>query len=223
MRQLFKIVVIGEGGIGKTTTIHSIYSYLKNKFPFTSYKSDQNGSITDTKNVNRTKFIDFHTISFAVDNQKVVYQIWDLKGQRFPSNNAYTSLNPLDHITETIVKNSDLILLAFDSSDNATFNELFREGGFFEIIKPFVALDQEFLLLATITDLLKESKPNNFEKIDISHVFNDEPETISFNNIYLENVSVLSEKILDLLQINYEKKYQPLPTTNQSISLRVYK
>ncbi len=223
MRQLYKLVILGDGGVGKTTTIHSVFQYLKNKFTTVSYKSDQKETITDLKNVHRTKFIDFHAISFMYNTQKIVWQIWDLQGQRFPSNNSYTSLNPLDHITETIVKNADLILLTYDSSNNATFNELFREGGFYELVKPFVTDNQNFLLLATKTDLKKEKHDDTVQKLNLGEIFDYEPETISFNNTFLENISVLSEKILDILSMNNQKSFHPMATTNQSVSLKVYR
>ena len=46
MRQLYKIVVVGDGGVGKTTTIHIVFHYLQKKFPSTSYKSCQEDTTT---------------------------------------------------------------------------------------------------------------------------------------------------------------------------------
>ena len=187
MRQLFKIVVIGDGGVGKTTTIHNIFHYLNKKFPSCTYKSCQDDLKGDNRNIERTKFIDFHTITFNFSNQKIVWQIWDLQGQRFPSSHAYTSLNPLDHITETVIKNADLILLTYDASANATFNELFREGGFYDLIKP-VFLDQhEILVLASKTDLLEKQTRDPIIKLKIEREF----EKILYNNTYLENISII--------------------------------
>ena len=118
MRTLHKLIVIGDGGVGKTTTIHNVYKYLAKKFPESSFTTCDKDDTVKAKAINRTKFIDFHTISFVHQDHKIVWQIWDLQGQRFPSNKAYTSLNPLDHITGTVVKNADLILLVYDCSCN---------------------------------------------------------------------------------------------------------
>ena len=223
MRQLFKIVIIGDGGVGKTTTVHNIFHYLKNKFDQNvSYKSDHNDTISNSK-IERTKFIDFHAISFVFNNQKIVWQIWDLQGQRFPSLNTYTSLNPLDHITETIIKNTDLILLTYDSTDNATFNELFRHGGFYDLVKPFIIENQHFLLLGTKTDLLKKNDSLIVKKQDISGIFKHEPEIILINNTYLENISILTERILDLLEITNQNNIHPISTTQNQVSLKVYR
>lgn len=218
MRQLYKIVILGDGGIGKTTTIKNIFQYLQKKYPSTTFKScnDDNDKHKET---DRTKFIDFHTISFPLEDQRVVWQIWDLQGQRFPSSNAYTSLNPLDHITETVVKNADLILLTYDSSNNATFNELFSDKGFYNLIRPFIAPDQSFLLLASKTDLLKETKKDLINKISIDMEF----EEISYNNTFLENISTLSETILTSLHIKDQNKPHGVTSNETPVSLKVYR
>ena len=214
MRQLFKIVILGDGGVGKTTTIHNVYQYLRKKYPSTTYKFCKN----DLTTINRTKFIDFHTITFLVNNQKVVWQIWDLQGQRFPSNRAYTSLNPLDHITETVITNADLVLMTYDASNNATFNELFRSGGFYDLIKQYVLQHQSLVLLDSKTDLLKTNTKDPINKMAIDLVL----ETISFNNTYLENISILSESLLAKLH-HSEEHGHPLATTDEPVSLKVYK
>ena len=218
MRQLYKIVIVGDGGVGKTTTIHNIFHYLQKKFPTVSYKSSQEGGDTDTTSIARTKFIDFHSICFTIHDQKVTWQIWDLQGQRFPSANAYTSLNPLDHITETIVNHSDLILLTFDSSNNATYNELFREKGFFDLIRPHLTQQQSVLLLASKTDLLESATKDPIAKMQTEYDF----ETVSFNNVYLENISLLSETILSLLQLPEGNQTIASPH-DEPVSLKVYR
>ena len=217
MRQLYKIVIVGDGGVGKTTTIKNIFRYLQQKYPSTTFKTCSDDT-TGVKETDRTKFIDFHTINFALDNQKVVWQIWDLQGQRFPSGKAYTSLNPLDHITETVVKNADLILLTYDSSNNATYNELFTEKGFYNLIRPFVAPDQSYLLLASKTDLVKDSKKDSITKISIDMDFDE----ISFNNTYLENISSLAELIVTTLDMT-TASVQHGAIQDDPVSLKVYR
>ena len=219
MRQLFKIVVIGDGGVGKTTTIHNIFHYLNKKFPSCTYKSCQDDLKGDNRIIERTKFIDFHTITFNFSNQKIVWQIWDLQGQRFPSSHTYTSLNPLDHITETVIKNADLILLTYDASANATFNELFREGGFYDLIKPFLLDQQEILLLASKTDLLEKQTRDPIIKLEIEHEF----EKILYNNTYLENISIIGETLLNKLHFESNELYYTVSDTKKQVTLKVFK
>ena len=147
------------------------------------------------------------------------WQIWDLQGQRFPSNKAYTSLNPLDHISETVVKNADLVMLTYDSSNNATYNELFRSGGFYDLIRHFLMQHQTLLLLASKSDLLKQDHLDTVKKIPFDH----EIESIEYNNTFLENISVLSESLLVKLHLNKEESGHPIPTTDEPVSLKVYR
>ena len=65
------------------------------KFPLLTCKTSNDETSITNKNIDRSKFIDFHTIILIQHDQKVVWQIWDIQGQRFPSGNAYTSLNLL--------------------------------------------------------------------------------------------------------------------------------
>ena len=219
MRHLYKLVFIGDGGVGKTTTINSIFQYLQKKFSDCSCPTCQDSP----QSSDRTTFIDFHTITFSMQDQKVVWQIWDLQGQRFPSNNAYTSLNPLDHITETVITNADLILLVFDSSSNATFNELFREQGFFDLIQPFFAPNQALLLLENKTDLLNNGSTDTVPKVATDRIAFTLPDPLPYNNTFLENISDLTEAMLTAMHLTPEAlAHEPHP--NQTpVSLKVYR
>lgn len=222
MRHLFKLVIIGDGGVGKTTTIYNIYKYLSKKFTQSSFTTCQDDTNIEAKTIKRTKFIDFHTITFVQQEQKIVWQIWDLQGQRFPSQNAYTSLNPLDHITETVVKNADLILLVYDITSNSTFNELFREGGFYDLISPFLKPDQHILLLANKTDLLDKGIKDTVDKLQLDQLNNIISDPISYNNTYLENIVTITESMLHLLQLT-EGYIQSAETEHEAVSLKVYR
>ena len=222
MRHLYKLVIIGDGGVGKTTTVHNVYQYLTKKFSNTSFTSCQD-EFSPAKTIDRTKFIDFHTISFVVSDQKIVWQIWDLQGQRFPSNNAYTSLNPLDHITETVVKNADLIVLVYDITSTSTFNELFREEGFYDLINPFLAPNQQLLLLANKTDLLSSTTPDPVSKVSTDRLTREVPDPIPYNNTFLENISTVSESILSRLQLATDVVDKTVLTDKKAVSLKIYR
>lgn len=223
MRHLYKLVIIGDGGVGKTTTIHNVYQYLKKKFPSSSFTTCNDDTNVQIKTIDRTKFIDFHTINFVQNDQKIVWQIWDLQGQRFPSGNTYTSLNPLDHITETVVKSAQIILLVYDCSCNSTFNELFREQGFYDLISPYLTPDQTLLLLANKTDLLDKGPKDPVTKIATDRIAIPLPDVIAYNNTYLENIGVLTEVMLSALQLNTDhNESQPIPD-QETVSLKVYR
>ena len=222
MRHLYKLVIIGDGGVGKTTTIHNIYQYLSKKFLESSFTTCQDDPATTNKTIDRTKFIDFHTITFVYQNQKIVWQIWDLQGQRFPSNKTYTSLNPLDHITEIVIKNSDLVLLVYDISCNSTFNELFREQGFYDLIFPFLASDQQLLLLANKTDLL-DRIPDTVIKVQTDRLPHQLPDPIPYNNTFLENISKVTESMLTALHLTADVLPQNSVSDHEAVSLKVYR
>ena len=222
MRHLYKLVIIGDGGVGKTTTIHNMYHYLEKKFTQSSFTTCQDESSLNTKTIDRTKFIDFHTITFILQEQKIVWQIWDLQGQRFPSNKAYTSLNPLDHITETVIKNSDLVLLVYDISSNSTFNELFRERGFYDLILPYLAPDQQLLLLANKTDLLDKA-PDTVTKVQTDRLPHQLPDPIPYNNTFLENISTLTESMLTALHLTADTQIKNSVSDQEAVSLKVYR
>ena len=222
MRHLYKLVIIGDGGVGKTTTIHNIYQYLSKKFLETSFTTCQDDPAITNKTIDRTKFIDFHTITFVYQNQKIVWQIWDLQGQRFPSNKTYTSLNPLDHITEIVIKNSDLVLLVYDISCNSTFNELFREQGFYDLIFPFLASDQQLLLLANKTDLLDKIS-DTVIKVQTDRLPHQLPDPIPYNNTFLENISAVTESMLTALHLTADVLPQNSVSDQEAVSLKIYR
>jgi GTPase SAR1 family protein len=216
MRQLFKIVILGDGGVGKTTTIRNIYQYLSKKFPQSSFTTCQDDLVA----IERTKFIDFHSINFLFNNHKIAWQIWDLQGQRFPSSKAYTSLNPLDHITETVIKSAHLILLVYDTTNNATFNEIFREQGFYDLIKPYMLDNQELLLLGNKTDITQQT--DSVKKIE-TEITQTIAGSILYNNTFLENISTITETKLQVLKIPVDETVSIPTTSEESVSLKVYR
>lgn len=92
-----KIVILGEGGVGKTTIAES-------------YK--RNSPFHDTK---QTVAIEFHTKREEKDGEILILQIWDLAGQK-----QFRDMG----VFETYCKGSHGALLCFDLTDISTFLEL---------------------------------------------------------------------------------------------------
>lgn len=92
-----KLVILGEGGVGKTTIAKS----YKNNSPF-----------LDTK---QTVAIEFHTKREQKDGENLILQIWDLAGQK-----QFRDMG----VFETYCNGSHGALLCFDLTDITTFLEL---------------------------------------------------------------------------------------------------
>lgn len=91
---LFKIVVIGNSGVGKTNLL---FRWLDNTFERTS----------------STIAIEFSTKSFNIDNNVVKVQLWDTAGQE-----------KFRAITQSYYRNSHGAILVYDITDMTSFNAL---------------------------------------------------------------------------------------------------
>ena len=119
--KVYKIVILGDGAVGKTTTINALNTYI----------TTQGKTLLSNKPTQRTKFIDFQAI-YKNHGSKAILQIWDCQGQRLDYN------HPLDLIKPTILQSSSIIILMFAVNDSTTLeNILFREG-WLDMIEPLV-------------------------------------------------------------------------------------
>ena len=92
---VFKILTIGESGVGKTCLL---IRYTENKFQ---------------KNYLTTIGIDFKSKNITLHNKSVKLKIWDTAGQERFRN-----------ITQQYYKGADGIVLVFDLTDAATFEKI---------------------------------------------------------------------------------------------------
>ena len=92
---IFKILTIGESGVGKTCILRR---FVENKF---------------LKNHLATIGIDFKTKTLNINNQEIKLKIWDTAGQERFRN-----------ITTQYYKGADGIVLVFDVTDEASFEKI---------------------------------------------------------------------------------------------------
>ena len=91
----FKILTIGESGVGKTCILRR---YVENKF---------------LKNHLATIGIDFKTKNVVVNSKEIKLKIWDTAGQ-----------DRFRNITNQYYKGADGIFLVFDLTDRSTFEKI---------------------------------------------------------------------------------------------------
>ncbi|EPR79248.1 GTP-binding protein YPT1 [Spraguea lophii 42_110] len=92
---IFKIILIGNSGVGKTCLINRYIDNIYNQ-----------GYIS-------TIGVDFKIKTVELDNRKIKLQIWDTAGQeRFRT------------ITSSYYRGADAIIVVFDLTDKDSFNEL---------------------------------------------------------------------------------------------------
>lgn len=94
-RQQFKVVLLGEGKVGKTSII---LRYVRNQFSETYRQTDQAG---------------FQTKRLNVEGRSVSLAIWDTAGQE-----QYHSLAPIYY------RDSDGAILVYDITDNDSFKKV---------------------------------------------------------------------------------------------------
>ena len=116
---VFKVVIIGDGAVGKTTTINTLNNYI----------STQGKMITSNKQVKRTKFINFETI-YNICGVSTILQVWDCQGQRLNQN------HPLDLIRSTILESSSVIILMFALDDSSSLENILLHDGWLDLIEP---------------------------------------------------------------------------------------
>ena len=115
-----KFVILGDGAVGKTTTIDAFRNFVTT-----------DGELSKaTAKTSRTRFVDFHTVrSYNDDHVPTTYSIWDLQGQR----KAHT--HPLDFIGDAIVGSSSFVILMFALDDPQSFENLLIDRGWYTLIK----------------------------------------------------------------------------------------
>lgn len=128
--QVVKLVILGDGAVGKTTLITAIHNYITS-FGKNAKASDQ---------TERTKFIDFKVIP-TTSESPVTYQFWDLQGQR------RISCHPIDLISDSILGGASLVMYLFAMNDAQSFENLFSKDGWYEISRTQIEQQQIPILL----------------------------------------------------------------------------
>jgi small GTP-binding protein len=147
--QVIKIVILGDGAVGKTTLIHAVNNFIS------TYGTDT----TSSKLTERTKFIDYHVVPSA-PHSSVVYSIWDLQGQQHVKNFS------LDLIPDCILGGVSLIIFVFAINDAQSFENLFTSDGWYPIICDRIEYNSiPVLFIGNKIDLRQEVIPESAEQI----------------------------------------------------------
>ena len=188
-----KVVILGDSAVGKTSMIQK-------------YISNNNESLSTTLGAIYIQLE--HT--FLKDNKKITFpiQVWDTAGQE-----RYNSLIPM------YVRNSDIVIMAFDLSNKETFNNLDK---WLKLTK--YAGNFKYILVGCKEDLSRSNGPtdaeiNNYidEKMpgtsfiktsskknyNIKELFENVKEKLEKNIFYKNNI-IIKKHIL--LEENKDKK-----------------
>jgi small GTP-binding protein len=128
--QVVKLVILGDGAVGKTTLIEALRNYITS-FGKNSQASDK---------TLRTRFIDFHVVP-STSESSVIYSIWDLQGQR------QTACHPIDLISDSILGGAGLVIYLFAINDAQSFENLFGKDGWYEITRQRIEREQIPIIL----------------------------------------------------------------------------
>ena len=109
-----KLVMIGDTGVGKTSSICAIENYLLKQYKY------------DIKLIPNTNIIDFHVLRKENNH---VFQIWDISGQGLKKTNL------INLLPKIIFGTTNLIILMFSYSSIETFNNIFITNGWYDKVK----------------------------------------------------------------------------------------
>lgn len=206
-----KIIVVGDGASGKTSL-------------FTVMKQTIEKRVTSEQFIliapNRTRFMDFVTI----ESPKHILQCWDSQGQRVKKNQSYNNI--LDHITKIIMKKAKIVILLYAVNDEASFNHLWEDEGWFKLIAPYIEPDAEVILIGNKTDLEPVVYPAACDSIIRNLSSHRQYRHLTFNKYFLvsvkdhKNITEFCNYVLDYFERHNSKEALNMTnTTPPSIEL----
>lgn len=188
---LYKIVVIGDSGVGKSQLIER---YARNTFNFES-KS--------------TIGVEFSTKEITIDRTKIKLQLWDTAGQE-----RYRA------ITSAYYRGAVGVILCFDITKKVSFDNIFKENGWLKEAQTNNT-DAEYVLIGTKIDLkhIQDVSYNTASEFAKSQHF-DYFETSSLNNTGIDDMFFnLVGKILNKKRKQEELTHNVNIPTNNPIHL----
>jgi len=183
---LYKFVVVGDSGVGKTQLIER---YSRNTFNLES-KS--------------TIGVEFSTKSVTVNDSKIKLQLWDTAGQE-----RYRA------ITSAYYRGARGIILCFDITKRITFENIIKQNGWLSEAQNHCSPDALITLVGTKCDMrhlrsVPFDEPNDFAKLNNF----DYVETSSLDNINVDSLFVkFATKIYENTtpkELNNSVKNEPL-------------
>ena len=170
--KIFKILLLGDAGVGKTNILKK---YVKNQF---------------TEKYKPTICLDFLEKEFNIDNHSIKLQIWEMPGEK-----RYQSVSP------TFFEKTNCCILVYDVSNPSTFENICNwKNEFLECSHVLNINEFPFILLANKIDLKDHqistkianefAHQNNMEFFEISAKTNNEKDMqIIFETAYKKSNS----------------------------------
>ncbi|MEJ2248431.1 MAG: GTP-binding protein [Candidatus Lokiarchaeota archaeon] len=141
--RLYKIVIVGEGGVGKTTILHQ---YVDDKF------------VEDTKmTVGSNFFIKKINLNKNGHELTVLFQIWDLAGQE-----------QFSYVRPSFYRGAKGIIYVFDLTNRFSFHKLTKWQ---KEVEDAIGM-QPNLLVGNKLDLVKEDR-YRIDDFEIEHMLNE--------------------------------------------------
>jgi Ras-related protein Rab-11A len=184
---LYKIVVIGDSGVGKTQLLER---FSKNTFDLES-KS--------------TIGVEFSTKLINIDNMKIKLQLWDTAGQE-----RYRA------ITSAYYRGAMGVIFCFDLTKNVSFENIIKENGWYkEALNN--ADEAKYILVGTKSDLLhlRDTNKKGIEEFtknnDIKFIETSSLDNTNVNDAICELVRNINN---DRKNISFNKEIKETNKTN---------
>ncbi|MFW9928557.1 MAG: GTPase domain-containing protein [Candidatus Thorarchaeota archaeon] len=131
-----KMIILGDGAVGKTTLVQAISNYIRTL-----------GEVCHaTIPTNRTRFLDFHTIS-STSKSPCTISLFDVQGQ------LRGTCHPVSVMGRNLLGSVCLALFIFAVNDYPSFEHLFSDEGWYGITKADIEENSiPFFLIGNKTD-----------------------------------------------------------------------
>ncbi|MHA1694806.1 MAG: Rab family GTPase [Candidatus Helarchaeota archaeon] len=156
---MYKVVVLGEGGVGKTTLLEVIRK-----------------NVIDLRTVQMTIGVQFHEIEVVYNDENFKFQVWDFGGQE-----QFKKMN----VFEKFSQGSDGALFCFDLSD---FETLLMIPEWFELAPYCKNTEVAKILIGTKSDLDEDTDESLIKEYIEKFNFSDYIKTSSYDKYNIELV-----------------------------------
>ncbi|MHA1229475.1 MAG: Rab family GTPase [Candidatus Helarchaeota archaeon] len=164
---MYKIVVLGEGGIGKTTLLEVIRK-----------------NVMDLRTVQMTIGVQFHEIQVEYEDENIIFQVWDFGGQP-----QFKKMGVFDKFSQ----GSDGALFCFDLSDYET---LLTIPDWVELAPYCKSENVAKILIGTKADLDEDTDENLIQEYVEKFKFHHFMRTSSISKQNINNVFVKMAEII---------------------------
>jgi len=167
---VYKVVVLGEGGIGKTTLLEVVRR-----------------SVIDLRTVQMTIGVQFHDIQIEYDDDRISFQVWDFGGQP-----QFKKMGVFDKFSN----GSDGALYCFDLSDYET---LLTIPEWVELTPYCKSNNVAKILIGTKSDLDEDTDENLINEYITKFNFHHFMKTSALEKHNIENIFIKMVEIIQNL------------------------